>query len=99
DRIAAPHYGNVPVAPGLARLVVMPFRRVQIPEGDDHRLRSSLAADCAGRGLTVHRLDAVAPGSEPVIHLFFERGKISGSVRGKQLELRRHGALPTKFGR
>jgi hypothetical protein len=39
--------------------------------------------DGAGCRLTIHWLDTVALGSEPIVHLFFKSRKVLGPVRGK----------------
>ena len=53
---------------------------VEIPKCDNHRLGLFVTSDVrdgAGCRLTVHRLDAVDLGGEPIVHLFFKSRKSS----------------------
>src|ERR1700722_8789630 len=68
------------------------FGRIEVPKRDNNCLVVVAAHfDGASCGLTVYGLDAVAFGSEPVVHFFFEVSKAFRFSRGEQLKLGRHG--------
>jgi hypothetical protein len=68
------------------------FGRIEVPKRDNNCLVVVAAHfDGASCGLTVYGLDAVAFGSEPVVHFFFEVSKAFRFARGEQLKLGRHG--------